>query len=90
MDKEGYSFENVVSFYKKSIICISCLYNPKGRYKAIDQIADLECDGDLVGTCPKCESKKFFYNYTREDAVLTYNLVSMKLWHPKKGIRLME
>lgn len=32
-----------------------------------DNLEDLECDGDIMGFCPKCKNIRIFYEVKNED-----------------------
>lgn len=85
---EGGTFDDVVEIYKNHIICVKCRDTPKGRATTYDKIKDLEFEGDLTGTCPKCKSRRVFYQYTTMDAILTRRLVGLDQWTPRRGVRL--
>jgi len=88
---EGGTFEDVVKIYENHIICMKCWDDPKGRATTYDKIEDLECDGDVCGTCPKCECNRMFYQYTKEDAILTRRLVGLDQWKGnRRGLKLWE
>lgn len=86
------TFDDVIKIYENSIICISCLDDPKGRFTTYDKIDDLEeNDGNLIGTCPKCKCIRGFKQYTKKDAILNRRLVGMDQWKGFiRGLKLFK
>jgi len=88
---ENATFDDVVKIYENHIICVKCWNDPKGRATTYDKVEDLEHDGDLTGTCKKCDCMRVFYQYTKEDAILTRRLVGLDQWRGKRrGLKLWQ
>jgi len=89
--KEDATFDDVINIYESHIMCVHCMDVPKTRAVVMSKIEDLEHDGDITGTCNQCKSYRVFYNYTKEDAILTRRLVGLDQFKGKRrGLKLWK
>jgi len=85
------TFKDVINAYENHIICIHCLQQPRALAVTMDKVKDLECDGDITGTCNKCKTTRIFYRYTKEDAILARQLVGLDQWKGfRRGLKLFK